>query len=118
MRKIECNLQIEGLDETITASEKLLAYRIAQEALHNSLKHARAAKIDVALVYGTDMFTMEITDNGAGFDAGAATYTEGLGFRNMQHRANLMGAKLEVIAAQGKGCTIRLALPRPPAQEL
>lgn len=118
MRRIACSLQIEGFDETITGSEKLLTYRIAQEALHNSLKHARATRIDVSLAYGADRFTMEITDNGAGFDASAATYTEGLGFRNMQHRANLMAAELTVVAAPGKGCTIRLDVPRPPAQVL
>ncbi len=111
MRGIACSLQIEGLDETITASEKLLAYRIAQEALHNSVKHARASRIAITLKYDADAFSMQISDDGSGFDASASGYKEGLGFRNMQHRANLMGAQLHVDATPGKGCSILLVLP-------
>jgi signal transduction histidine kinase len=89
-------------------------YRVAQEALHNALRHAGAGRIAIELSRTPRRVILEVTDDGAGFAAGAP---EGLGFASMRGRAAAVGGTLTIRSAPGAGTTIRLALPlhRHPA---
>jgi signal transduction histidine kinase len=89
-------------------------YRVAQEALHNALRHAGAGRIAIELSRSPRRVILEVTDDGAGFAAGAP---EGLGFASMRGRAAAVGGTLTIRSAPGAGTTIRLALPlhRHPA---
>lgn len=82
--------------------------RILQEALTNVLKHAQARNVDVALDFSADALRIRIADDGVGFtDSGAHS---GRGLRNMQSRAQKIGATLD-IAHLSPGTAIRLDLP-------
>jgi signal transduction histidine kinase len=83
--------------------------RIAQEALHNSLRHARAEHLAVRLRRHDGRVLLEVEDDGVGFDPTApglrATH---LGLTSMEERAQRVGARLEVRSAPGAGTTVRL----------
>ena len=83
-------------------------YRVAQEALHNALRHAGAGRIAIALSRSPRRVILEVTDDGAGFAAGAP---EGLGFASMRGRAAAVGGTLTIRSAPGAGTTVRLAVP-------
>ncbi|MEU8277358.1 GAF domain-containing sensor histidine kinase [Microbispora bryophytorum] len=87
--------------------------RVAQEALHNAVRHARAARIDVRLARRKDALVLEVTDDGAGFDSagpnGAGVH--GLGLPSMSDRAQAVGGTLTVSSAPGRGTTVRLEVP-------
>ena len=83
-------------------------YRVAQEALHNALRHAGAGRIAIELSRSPRRVILEVTDDGAGFAAGAP---EGLGFASMRGRAAAVGGTLTIRSAPGAGTTVRLALP-------
>jgi signal transduction histidine kinase len=85
-------------------------YRLAQEALHNVVKHAGASKATVRLlVEGSDL-TLEITDDGAGFDP--ATPVPGhLGLHTMTERARAVGGSLNITSAPGAGTVVRVVVP-------
>ncbi len=89
-------------------------YRVAQEALHNALRHAGAGRIAIELSRSPRRVILAVTDDGAGFAAGAP---EGLGFASMRGRAAAVGGTLTIRSAPGAGTTVRLALPlhRHPA---
>jgi signal transduction histidine kinase len=89
-------------------------YRVAQEALHNALRHAGAGRIAIALSRSPRRVILAVTDDGAGFAAGAP---EGLGFASMRGRAAAVGGTLTIRSAPGAGTTVRLAVPlrRHPA---
>ena len=80
-------------------------YRIAQEAITNAVKHGRAKSIVVNLNSSADRATLTITDDGAGFPAGASA-TGGLGLRIMKYRAEMIGASLRIGPADSKGTTV------------
>jgi len=82
-------------------------YRIAQEALTNVAKHARATSVDVILERRADHVSLIIEDDGVGFDpvAGGAS-GQGFGLVGMQERAGLVGATLEIESSAGKGTTV------------
>ncbi|WP_169980871.1 GAF domain-containing sensor histidine kinase [Microbispora sp. H10836] len=87
--------------------------RVAQEALHNAVRHARAARIDVRLAHEEAGLVLEVSDDGAGFDStgldGAGVH--GLGLPSMSDRAQAVGGRLSVSSAPGRGTTVRLEVP-------
>jgi len=90
----------------------LSAYRIVQEALTNTLKHARASRADVHLRYWPDELEIEIVDNGRGNGA-PATPSGGLGLVGMRERAALHGGRLTTGRAADGGFVVRVRLPTP-----
>jgi PAS domain S-box-containing protein len=86
-------------------------YRIAQEALSNALKHARAHSIQVSLDVEREHVRLEIRDDGEGVtDAGGDS--PGLGLRTMQYRASLIGARLEIAHFAPRGTRIVCDCPQ------
>lgn len=86
-------------------------FRIAQEALSNIARHARAQRIHLRLELDAQLsaFVMEIRDDGQGFDT--KNSTGGMGLANMWQRAQSIRSPLVIDTAPGQGTTIRLALP-------
>jgi len=85
-------------------------YRIAQEALHNVVKHARATHVTLSLVREDSTLTLRIADNGAGFDPGG-DFAGHLGLKSMRERAALLGGTLEIASGAGEGTSIIATLP-------
>jgi signal transduction histidine kinase len=86
-------------------------YRIAQEALNNALKHARATNVRVTIRQDAGRLRLEVGDDGLGFDAAAVRDGGGLGLHNMAERAAGVGGRLTIAAAPGKGTHIRVEVP-------
>lgn len=93
-----------------------IAYRIGQEALNNSVRHAQAASIVVAVRADGDAVVVEVGDDGVGFDPG--TTRERTGIATMRVFAGLGRGALRITTAPGQGTTIRATLhptaPEPP----
>jgi signal transduction histidine kinase len=87
------------------------AYRIAQEALHNALRHGAPSTVDIRLGTGGGMVRLEVADDGGGFEPGAAGAAGRLGLASMRDRARAAGGRLELSSAVGAGTTVRLLLP-------
>jgi PAS domain S-box-containing protein len=85
-------------------------YRIAQEALANALRHARARSVDVTLAVAGHALRLEIRDDGCGFDP-ADRRSQALGLVSMEERAQALGGCFEVQSAAGKGTTVRVEIP-------
>lgn len=108
--KLDCNLQISGEVNTAHPDKDLVIYRIAQEVIHNVLKHSKASELEIAIIYSTRNFQLSIRDNGLGFDTEKAN-GRGIGLSNMQERAKLLNGALEIISRPGEGCTVILSIP-------
>ncbi|MEV0644239.1 GAF domain-containing sensor histidine kinase [Phytomonospora sp. NPDC050363] len=87
-----------------------VVFRIAQEALHNALRHSGAAHVELRMACGEEAFTLAVDDDGAGFDTRAAA-TKGLGLQSMSVRATELGGRLDVRTGPGAGTTISLVVP-------
>jgi signal transduction histidine kinase len=103
---------VEGEERPLPPTVDLSAYRIVQEALTNTLKHARASRAEVQLRYWPDELEIEIADNGRGNGA-TATRPGGLGLVGMRERAALHGGQLTAGRAAGGGFVVRVRLPTP-----
>jgi PAS domain S-box-containing protein len=95
------------LDDRLASDVETALYRIAQEALNNVAKHARARHVDVLLERRADCILLIIEDDGVGFDATQPPAAQhGFGLVGMQERAALVGASLEIDTNPGQGTTI------------
>ncbi len=89
------------------AQEQL--FRMAQEALANVARHARASHIWLRLERQGDEMLLEIRDDGQGFDS--ATAVAGMGLNNLRERALALGGAADIQSAPGQGTTIRIHAP-------
>jgi signal transduction histidine kinase len=93
-----------------TQEEALL--RVAQEALHNALRHSGAAQVDVVLVRRGQGAVLSVTDNGRGFEPRAVRRAgRHLGLVSMRDRASGVGGRLSVESEPGKGTTVEMEVP-------
>lgn len=109
-RGILCVVDIEGDSRSLDGETEILIYRIVQELLHNTIKHARASQVTITLIYTEDHFTIRIADNGVGFDVSKVRNTGGIGFINMYQRADLLKGRLEIQSAPGEGSSATLTI--------
>ncbi len=85
-------------------------YRIAQEAIHNTVKHARAASIDLRLTESGRRLVLDIVDDGRGFDA-SGSFPGHLGLVSMRERAARIGGTVTVSSEPGTGTRIHVVVP-------
>jgi signal transduction histidine kinase len=105
-------LRIEGAPRPLPPTLDLSAFRIVQEALTNTLRHAGAARAEVTVRYEDGLVTLEIADTGHGPDGGPITGRgTGHGLVGMRERAAMLGGELEAARADSGGFTVRARLP-------
>jgi signal transduction histidine kinase len=104
---LQTDLQVQGERRLALDIEQEL-YGIAQEALNNVVKHARARNVKVKVEYGVDAVYMQVTDDGVGFDPPAAQQKGGMGLRNIEERATRIGGTLELFSEPGRGTTVKV----------
>jgi signal transduction histidine kinase len=85
-------------------------YRIAQEALTNVVKHARADHVSVSLQYHPDKFKLKVQDNGIGFDSEEARTSGGLGLKSIQGRVQRMNGLLTIEGTPQTGTTLEVTI--------
>ncbi len=101
-------LTIEGDRRPVPAGVALTAYRVAQEALTNVLKHTAGASARVTVVYGSDTLEVSVTNDGRSTTNGAGV---GLGLIGMRERVSLYGGELEAAPQEGGGFLVHVRLP-------
>ena len=94
----------------LTARQKGELYRIAQEAAHNAVKHARASRVALSLTPEDGGWRLRVSDNGVGFEQ-AASGSGSLGLKSMRERAAGIGAGIEIASRPGEGTTVTVFLP-------
>jgi signal transduction histidine kinase len=107
---VEADLAEDG-DLSLEQREAL--YRIAQEALHNIVKHAHASTVLLRLAYHHQEIILDIRDNGRGFDP-RASFPGHLGLSSMQERAERLGGILIMESTPGQGTHIRVRVSPQP----
>ncbi len=89
-----------------------VVYRIAQEAVHNALRHADASRVEVDLVSRNGFVVLEVSDDGRGFEPLVPSEaTRRLGLSSMRERARTVGGRVAVTSRPGDGTTVRLEVP-------
>ncbi len=114
---IEITLDLTAPTDILSDGQRTVALRVAQEALQNVRKHAEASNVVVATRLDDDDWSLEVRDDGRGFDVGAvaARGRRNFGLQFMRERAELIGARFDVRSRPDGGTVVRLAIPTGPA---
>jgi len=114
-RGLEATVDTTGPKIKLAPYTETMLFRIIQEALNNTVTHARASKVSVSLKLSDFRVSVKIEDNGQGFDADSALRgadgRKNLGLHGMIERATLLGGNLDIRSAAGKGTTISIEVP-------
>ena len=112
---VETEFIISGKVLRLDKQKELILFRIVQEAIHNTVKHAEAKKIKAHIQFSESELSILIGDDGKGFDLNPliddANQSFGLGLRNMKSRAMLVGAKFLMNSKIGSGTEVYISLP-------
>jgi len=104
---------VRGEPVRLSANLELGAFRIIQESVRNTVKHADATSVSVAVTFEPEQLILEVRDDGRGFDAAEVTAREstGMGVMGMSERAALLGGHLDIDSEIGHGTAVRAVLP-------
>lgn len=103
-------VDLDASAEDLPTGLKHTLYRVAQEALHNVLKHAQAQRVSIGLAIAGGRVHLRIADDGVGFESGK-DYPGHLGLRSMRERVAQLGGRLEIHSSPGKGTDLVAELP-------
>jgi signal transduction histidine kinase len=108
---IEADLQVEGNLAGLTDSQKIVLFRVVQEALSNVRKHSDAERVSIVLRSRRTFVDLTVTDDGCGFDPRGLD-TSRLGLAGISERVRLLGGAVEIETTPGAGTTVRATLPQ------
>ena len=109
---LHSDVHVHGEVTPLPESHNTALFRIAQEALTNVIRHARAARIDMTLTYATDHVRLDIQDDGCGFDYADVQRDpdRGIGLRNMRERVAPLGGRMTLHTGL-RGTALSASLP-------
>jgi signal transduction histidine kinase len=106
----------QGCAADLTDSQKIVLYRVVQEALANVRKHSNASRVDVRMQVKANYVSITVADDGCGFDGRTtmdrALRSDRLGLAGISERVRLLGGAVDIEACAGNGVVVRATLPR------
>jgi signal transduction histidine kinase len=96
----------------LAPQRELVLFRIAQEALHNVVKHAEVKSAELTLTRNGNQIQLMVKDEGRGFDPGRPGTGSGIGLLSINERVYLAEGQVEIVSALGEGTMVRASLPR------
>ncbi len=113
---IQCKVRLLT-QEVFAPNVSTALFRILQETLTNVARHARATRVEVVKQKQRDRLVLRIRDNGRGFDPEDPSVSKSLGLLGMRERAAILGGRVTISSAPGKGTTVTAWIPLRLAEE-
>jgi PAS domain S-box-containing protein len=108
---IEINVIQTKLPKSVSPEINLCVFRILQEGLRNVIKHSRASRVEVRLQRHNGTISLDVSDNGAGFDPSKSYLSNGIGIQSMRERVRMFNGTFEVRSGTMRGTQIAVTVP-------
>ena len=106
---LKLNYQSIGLENaSIEQTKGITIYRIVQELINNTIKHAGANTAIVQVTKNNNQITVTVEDNGKGFDTSILRIPTGIGWNNILSRVEFLKGKLDIQSAAGEGTSVQI----------
>ncbi len=112
---VRVDVEADALPQSLPKEVTFGVYRVAQEALHNIGRHAKASIVQLSLVLSDGGLLLSVSDNGRGFEPDSPPHRPSLGHASMRERIRSLGGKLSIQSAPGRGTTVVAWVPIPRA---
>jgi signal transduction histidine kinase len=115
----EVSVHVRGEERPISSAVKTAVFRVAQEALTNVIKHAKANNVTIRLDYADEVVGLQVEDDGCGFDKNRIDTSDrrAWGLIGMEERAGLLGGQLRVVSIPGTGTRVEAVIPYTQSTE-
>jgi len=110
-KRLKINLKVTGLENRLESSREIHLFRISQELVSNTLKHAQASAITLQLTMHKDALNLIVEDNGIGFDTKVVKSKEGMGLENLKARVAHLNGTIEIDSVIERGTTVVIDVP-------
>jgi PAS domain S-box-containing protein len=114
--QIDCEFTTHSGEPTLTDEQATKAFRVVQEALNNVARHSGASRVEVSLEQLDDLYRLDITDNGSGFDIDLVN-KRSLGLAGMRERGISLGGEVVIFSHPGQGTTVQATFPAERPKE-
>ncbi len=108
---LKISFHAEGFDQRPDSNTETILYRVIQECVNNTLKHARATKLDISMLKEEGNLSISFEDNGAGFNISESQKENGMGLKNIYNRIRFLKGDVDIDSAPGKGTSIVIHVP-------
>ena len=109
---LDVSVDVQGQSRRVDAIKETVLFRVVQEALNNVLRHAQTRQAQVMVQFQTDELIVKVIDNGVGFNPNLPLIPpHGWGLDGMRERVDLIGGKLQISSAPGKGTMVEVTVP-------
>ncbi len=108
---LKINFHAKGFDSRPDSNIETILYRVVQECVNNTLKHAQAKHMDISLLKEHESISITLEDDGKGFDLTTIADEEGMGLKNIRNRIRFLKGEVDFDTAPGKGTSIVLHVP-------
>ncbi len=105
------DFQSIGMEERLSSNTEIFVYRIVQELLNNTAKHAKATQVLVQLARQNNEVSITVEDDGSGFDKSMVDKASGAGWGNIRSRVDYLKGKLDILSAAGQGTSVHITIP-------
>ncbi len=98
----------EGFTERLSTTTETILFRVIQECINNSIKHAEASTLDISLINDNDGISVTIEDNGKGFVIDGEQTEEGMGLSNIRSRIQFLKGTVDIDSSPGNGTLVAI----------
>jgi signal transduction histidine kinase len=111
---IRFSVTVKGTARRYPSDVEIHLLRIGQEAVTNAIRHGHASRIDLTLDYAACSVTLQVEDDGLGFEASPATLARGhYGLTTMRERAEHLSGRFRIVSEHGEGTLVEVIVPTP-----
>lgn len=107
---LKARLEVEGIPKPISASKKLILFRVIQESVQNVIKHSKASELVIHFDYREEQINILISDNGVGFETTEAKGKGGLGLSNIVNRISILNGSVSFLSKPGEGSSVKISI--------
>ena len=112
---LDCSVNIVGHEQRLSCEKEIILFRVAQEALRNTIKHSKATNVVIEIGFFDKRVRLKIIDNGQGFEVpkllSSVARRGKLGLMGMEERAHLLNGSLGIESKVGRGTVVTVEIP-------
>jgi len=108
---MDAKIEVVGPKDRLPENMEIMIYRMVQEMINNTIKHAGATKIDLTIILQSDELNISYSDNGKGFDVKEMLRKKSMGLQNIRSRVKFLDGLMRIDASPGNGSFYRICIP-------
>ena len=118
MDGIDARMEVVGPKKRLPENKEIMIYRVAQEMVNNTIKHANADKIDLTLIVHPDQIDISYSDDGKGFFVAEVLAQKTMGVQSIRSRVKFLDGIINIDSSPGNGTIYRINIPLDPEPPL